>query len=79
MNDKDTKIGLIISCPITGNLDKPHNENCPLNNLRKLELKKRVDAWKSMSKEEINDIVTQHRICLCEYESKYRKNLTEFI
>lgn len=67
--DKDEKIGLIFTCPITNNPDNPYNGNCPLKELREIEIKKRIDLWYEKTTEEIYKIVQFHKTCLHNMEN----------
>ncbi len=67
--------GLLFDCPL-----KEQLSGCPFSDLRKHELKERLDVWKNLSEEERNRLVNSHHICIYEREQPnciFRKNKTE--
>jgi len=60
--------GLLFDCPI-----KEQLENCAFVKLRKLELKERFEAWKQLSKNEREQLINRHHICIYDREQvKYK-------
>ena len=63
MNEYDKKRvwakGLIVECPLGDAL-----EDCPLNEIRKLPLRERLQIIKKMSDEELDEAIAHHEQCL---------------
>lgn len=65
--------GLIFGCPKLN-----PNDSCPLERIRKLNPRERVDWWKSLSFEARNEIIRYHKGCtLCQDSNSHIRSKEE--
>ena len=64
--------GLAIACPL-------HNcdQSCPIDKIREMPIRKRLDYLEVLSKEEKSKLLTKHKTCIEQFEEKYFHNTTE--
>ncbi len=58
--------GLAIACPL-------HNcdQSCPIDKIREMPIKERINYLEDLSKEEKGELITRHNACIEAFEEKY--------
>ncbi len=55
--------GLLFECPLTEELD-----TCIFKNIRKMNLKDRVEMWRNLSDQDRNQYINAHHVCIYQRE-----------